>query len=299
MPNVTANGIQIEYDTIGNPSNPSILMINGLGGQLIGSPGFVFCQEFCELLAEKGLHVIRFDNRDVGLSTKMEDAEVLDPVEVITAIMQGQEIQAPYSLEDMADDAVGLLNALDIEKAHICGASMGSAITQVVGYRHSSKTLSLIPMMGTTGNPELPQGTPEAWQLLLTPAPEERAENIEHFVKLYRVAWGCFSYYEAGARERAALAYDRCFYPQGTIRQLVATISNGNRKPRLASVTASTLVIHGSEDPLIPVEAGKDTAEAISGAELLIIEGMGHCLPRDVWQQIVTAIAKHTSKVAG
>jgi len=297
MPNVTANGIQIEYDTVGNPSNPAILMINGLGGQLIGSPGFVFAQEFCELLGEKELYVIRFDNRDVGLSTKFKEAEDLDSMEVLTAIMQGQEIQSLYSLDDMADDAVGLLDTLGIEKAHVCGASMGAAITQVIGYKHPSKVLSLIPIMGTTGNPDLPQGKPEVIQLLFTPSPEERADNIDHFVKFYKLAWGSLDFDEADVREKAALAFDRSFYTQGIIRQLVAAITNGNRKPRLASVTAPTLVIHGSEDPLIPVEAGKDIVESIPGAQLLIIEGMGHCLPRVVWSRIVDAIAKHTSKI--
>ena len=151
MPNTTANGIQIEYETFGDRHSPPILLIMGLSAQMIG-----WEEEFCKRLVEKGLFVIRFDNRDVGLSTKFEEAGIPD----IVAAMQGQEFQAAYSLDDMADDAVGLLDALGIEKAHICGVSMGGMITQVIGYRHPSRVLSLIPIMGTTGNPALPRAKP-------------------------------------------------------------------------------------------------------------------------------------------
>jgi pimeloyl-ACP methyl ester carboxylesterase len=185
---------------------------------------------------------------------------------------------------------------LGIRKAHICGISMGSAITQIIGYRHPSRVLSLIPIMGTTGNPGLPQAKPEAMELLLTPSPKEREAYIEHYKKTQRVLWGILPYDEEDIIQRALISYDRGNYPPGVARQLVATIANGNRKPRLASVTAPTLVIHGAEDPLIPWEGGKDTARSIPGAELLIIEGMGHCLPRAAWPKIVAAIAEHTSR---
>ena len=292
MPNVTANGIQIEYDTFGDSTSPVLLLIMGLGTQMIA-----WDEEFCKQLTHKGLYVIRFDNRDIGLSTKLEELGIPDIMAAVTARMEGKDIEFSYTLDDMADDALGLLDALGIEKAHICGASMGAAITQTIGYRHPSRVLSLIPIMGTTGNPDLPMAKPEAMEVIMTPAPEEREANIEHRVKNSKVLWGTIPFDEETVRKSAARAFDRSFYPQGMARQLVATMAHGNRKPHLSSVTAPTLVIHGAEDPLVPVEGGKDTAEAIPGAEILIIDGMGHSLPKAVWPQIVEAIAKLTSKV--
>ena len=294
MAKAKANGIQIEYETFGDSNSPPLLLIRGLGTQMTD-----WEEDFCNQFVEKGFFVIRFDNRDVGLSQKFEECGVPDIMAALTALMQGQEIQTPYRLEDMADDAVGLLDTLGIKKAHILGISMGSAITQIIGYRHPSRVLSLIPIMGTTGNPELPPAKPEAMKLLLTPAPEEREANIEHYQKTQKVIWGNLPYDEEDINKRAAISYDRANYPQGVARQLVATIANGNRKPRLASITAPALVIHGAQDPLIPMEGGKDTAKAIPGADLLIIEGMGHCLPRAAWPQIVEAIAAHARKALG
>lgn len=294
MAKANANGIQIEYDTFGDSNSPPLLLIRGLGTQMTD-----WEEDFCNRFVEKGFFVIRFDNRDVGLSQKFEECGVPDIMAALTALMQGQEVQTPYNLEDMADDAVGLLDALGVKKAHVCGISMGSAITQIIGYRHPSRVLSLIPIMGTTGNPDLPPAKPEAMQLLLTPAPEEREANIEQYKKTQKVIWGNLPYDEDDINKRAAVSYDRANYPQGVARQLVATIANGNRKSRLASITAPVLVIHGAQDPLIPMEGGKDTAKAIPGADLLIIEGMGHCLPRAAWPQIVEAIAAHARKASG
>lgn len=292
MPNVTANGIQIEYDTFGDKSSPPLLLIMGLGAQMIH-----WDEEFCKQLADKGLYVIRFDNRDVGLSTKFEEAGIPNIMEIMAAMAQGQEVESPYSLNDMADDAIGLLDALGIEKAHVCGASMGAMITQVVGYRHPARVLSLIPIMGTTGNPDLPPAKPEAMEVLTTPAPQEREANIERTVKNGPVLGGSgFPFDEKRARDFAARAYDRAFYPQGQARQMAAVVASGNRKPLLAGITAPTLVIHGSEDPLVPVEGGLDTADGIPGAEMLIIEGMGHERPVGAWPQIIEAIAGHVAK---
>ncbi|MBI4763888.1 MAG: alpha/beta hydrolase [Deltaproteobacteria bacterium] len=293
MPNVKANGVRIEYDTFGDLSSPPLLLIRGLGTQMTD-----WEEDFCNLLADQGLFVIRFDNRDVGLSQKFEEGGVPDIMAALSAVMQGLEIQAPYSLDDMADDAIGLLDALEIKKAHIFGISMGSAITQIIGYSHPSRVLSLIPVMGSTGNPDLPPAKPEAMEVLLSPAPEEREAFIEHFKRGQRVIWGSLPFDEDDINKRAAVSYERSNYPQGVARQLVATISNGNRKPRLTSITAPTLVIHGAADPLIPFEGGRDTAEAIPGAVLLKIEGMGHCLPRAAWPQIVEAIAVLTKKAS-
>ncbi|MBI4766230.1 MAG: alpha/beta hydrolase [Deltaproteobacteria bacterium] len=292
MAKAKTNGIEIEYDTFGDRTSPPILLIMGLGGQMIA-----WEEDFCKQLVNKGFYVTRFDNRDIGLSTKIEEAGVPDIMEALTASMQGKKVQSFYSLDDMANDAIGLLDTLGIKKAHICGASMGAAITQVIGYSHPSRVLSLITIMGSTGNPKLPLAKPEAMQFLMTPAPVEREAFIEHGIKMWKVLNASFPFDEADTRKRMAASYDRSFYPQGIARQLMAIMANGNRKPRLASVTAPTLVIHGAEDPLVPVEGGKDTAEAIPGARLLIIDKMGHSLPKEAWPQIVGAIADHTGKV--
>ena len=290
MPNVSANGIQIEYETFGNPNSPPLLLIIGFGGQL-----FFWDDELCEQLAQRGHYVIRFDNRDVGLSTKLEEAGVPD----IGALMRGEAIHPPYTIEDMADDAVGLLDALGIEKAHICGMSMGGMIAQAVAINHPRRVLSLISIYSTTGNPELPQPTPEALGILLTPPPEEREANIAHTMKLFRtIAGPGFPFDEEWHRKLASQAYDRAFYLPGVARQFVAIWTQKNRKPALASVSVPTLVIHGADDPLVPVEGGKDTAEAVPEAELKIIEGMGHDLPHSgAWPQIIDAIVDHTHKV--
>jgi pimeloyl-ACP methyl ester carboxylesterase len=294
MPNVTANGIQIEYDTFGDSSSAPLLLIIGLGAQMID-----WDEDLCEQLAGKGLYVIRFDNRDVGLSTKFEEAGIPDIMAAFGASMQGEAIEAPYTLDDMADDAVGLLDALGIEKAHFCGMSMGGMIAQTSAIRHPSRVSSLISIYSTTGNPELPQPKPEAMEVLITPAPEEREAYIEHLVKGFRtIAGPGFPLDEEWIRKLAGRRYDRAFYPQGMVRQLVGVLAHGNRKPALASLQIPTLVIHGSDDPLVPVECGKDTAEAIPGAELIIIEGMGHDLPHEgAWYQIIDAIVAHTGKV--
>lgn len=288
MPNVIANGIQIEYDTFGEKSSPPLLLIMGLGAQMIA-----WQEGFCRMLADKGLYVIRFDNRDVGLSTKFESLGIPD---TLAALKAGRKIQFGYTLDDMADDAVGLLDALGIETAHICGASMGAAITQTIGFRHPGKALSLIPIMGTTGNPKLAPPKPEALAMLFTPAPGEREAYIDHRLKTWKILWGSLPFELEEIRERSAMEFDRAFYPQGVARQLMATLAQGNRRSRLAGVIAPTLVIHGVEDPLVPVEGGRDTAEAIPGAELLLIKGMGHCLPKVVWPQIADAIARHTKR---
>ena len=294
MPNVSANGMQIEYDTFGDPSSPPLLLIMGFGGQMI-----FWDEEFCGQLSERGHYVIRFDNRDVGLSSKFEEAGVPDVIEAIGAMMRGEPIKTPYRIDDMADDAVGLLSALSIKKAHICGISMGGMIAQSVAIRHPQHTLSLISIYSTTGNPQLPQPKPEAIEVLIHPLPKERKAYIEYYVKAYHTLAGPgFPFDEEWHRKVAAHSYDRSFYPQGLARQLVAIFAQSNRKAALASVTTPTLVVHGSDDPLVPMECGKDTAEAIPGAELLIIEGMGHDAPHGgAWPQIIDAIATHTRKV--
>ncbi len=292
MPNVKANGIRIEYDTIGNSSSPPLLLIMGLGGQLIH-----WDADFCGKLADKGLFIIRFDNRDTGLSTKFEGAGPPDISGLFNALMKGQTIETPYTLNDMADDAAGLLAALNIEKAHICGSSMGGMIAQTLAIRHPQRLLSLISIYGTTGNPNLPPPQPAAMEALMTPPPAEREAYIEYNVKTMKaIAGSGFPFDEQFIRSISAQAYDRAFYPQGVGRQMMAVMTQENREPALASVSVPALVIHGTADPLVPPAHGTQTANAIPGAQLLLIEGMGHDLPhiKGPWPQVIDAIADHT-----
>ena len=295
MPKANANGIQIEYETFGNPSSSPLLLIMGLGGQLIH-----WDTGLCEQFAEKGHFVIRFDNRDCGLSTKFEAAGLPDMIELFDKTLRGEAVETPYTLNDLADDAAGLLDALDVNKAHICGASMGGMIAQTLAIRHPHRVSSLISIYSTTGNPELPQMKPEAMEVLMTPPPTEREAYIEYNVKTLRfIAGDGFPFDEDFIRDISARSFDRAFYPQGVGRQMAAVMAQQNRRVALASVKAPTLVIHGTADPLVPVEHGRDTADAIPGAQLLLIEGMGHDLPhtKGPWPQIVEAVSAHTQKV--
>ncbi len=278
MPNVTANGIQIEYDTFGADASPPLLLIMGVGAQMI-----LWDAEFCELLAERGHFVIRFDNRDVGLSTKFEK--------------QGHSFKPAYTLGDMADDAVGLLDALGIAKAHICGASMGGLIAQIVAYRYPERVLSLTSMMSSTGNPKLPQMKPAVLAAVFKPVPTKREANIEHNVKLGRMLWSPgFPFDEERFRKIMAESYDRSYYPQGFMRQSAAVLTHGYRKSSIESIRVPTLVIHGDQDPLVSVEGGRETARLIPEAKLMIVKGMGHDMPRGAWPEIIDAIDAHTKQ---
>jgi pimeloyl-ACP methyl ester carboxylesterase len=292
MSKVKANNIEIEYDTFGDPSSKPLLLIMGLGAQMIR-----WEEDFCQKFVERGFYVIRFDNRDVGLSTKFDEVGEPDLMKIYMKVAKGEKIEAAYTLNDMADDAAGLLSALNIEKAHICGASMGGMIAQTVAYRHPSRVLSLTSIMSSTGNPDLPRPKPEAMKVLIQPPPTEREALIEHGVNTMRLIHGTgFPFDEERARNLVIAGIDRSNYRPGYSRQLAAILATGNRKQNLTSITAPTLVIHGSEDPLMPPDGGKDTAEAIPGAELLIIEGMGHSIPIEVWSQVMDAIKVNANK---
>jgi len=294
MPNANCNGIRIEYDTFGDSASPALLLIAGNGAQTL-----FWDAAFCGLLSEAGFFVIRFDNRDAGLSTKFDDAGVPDIMAAIQAAMAGQAVSSAYSLNDMADDAIGLLDALGIGKAHICGASMGGMIAQVVAYRHPDRVLSLTSIMSNTGNPNLPQGKPEAISAVVEPPPEEREAYIAHNMAVWRKIWSPgFPFEEARARNFLEKSYDRSYYPQGMARQNIAILACGDRSAALPAITAPTLVIHGADDPLIPVEAGRETARLIPGAELMVIPGMGHDMPRATWEDIATAISRHAKRAA-
>jgi pimeloyl-ACP methyl ester carboxylesterase len=296
MPRVAANAIQIEYETFGDKSGRPLLLIIGLGAQMIH-----WDDDLCKDLAARGHYVIRFDNRDVGLSTKFGEAGIPNLPEIFGKILRGEKVKPPYTLDDMANDAVALLDALNIPKANICGMSMGGMIAQTIAIKKPERVLSLISIYSHTGNPELPQAKPEIIAFLTTPPPDERQAFIEHMLRVFKTISGPgFPPDEAWTRKIMGETYDRSFYPEGVTRQLVAILTQGNRVPALSSVKVPALVIHGTSDPLVPVEGGKDTARAIPGAQLILIEGMGHDLPHGgAWPRIAEAIAKHTQKANG
>ena len=290
------NDVKIVYDTFGDPNAPPMLLIMGIGCQLIDWP-----DEFCAQLAACGYWVIRFDNRDVGLSTKLDAAGV----PIISALLEAQErgetLPVPYLLRDMGADAVGLLDILGIESAHIVGLSMGGAIAQAIAIHYPQRVSTLTSIMASSGAPGLPPPTERAWAILSEPAPNDRAGYIEYRLYHRRVLAGpAYPIDETRACKHAGRRFDRAgLCPAGFARQLAAIIASGGRKRALGSVTAPTLVIHGKADPLVPLECGIDVAHAVPGAELLIIEGMGHdWRPPSLWPQMLEAIARHASAAA-
>ncbi len=284
-----ANGIEIVYDTFGEPSAPVLLLVMGLGAQMIS-----WDEGFCRELARRGYFVIRFDNRDVGHSTKFDEAGIPNTLALLQAQMQGEPVQAPYSLRDMADDAAGLLEALGIETAHVVGASMGGMIAQAMAIHHPRRVRTLTSIMSSTGDPDLPHPKPEALSALLTTPPPDREAAQQQAIETWHVLAGPgFPVDDAFIAERAGRAFDRGLHPAGTARQMAAILASGSRKEALQEVSAPTLIIHGDADPLVPVEGGIDTAESIPGAKLLIIEGMGHDLPPSLAPRVIDAIVEH------
>lgn len=286
---VPANGIELCHDTFGDRAAPPLLLIMGLAAQMIA-----WDEAFCAMLAERGFRVIRFDNRDIGQSGKLHGGRRLTPFELLKLRFFHIPVAAPYRLLDMARDTVGLMDALDIKSAHLVGASMGGMIAQEIALSFPQRVRSLTSIMSTTGNPRIPPPSREVAMLLMAPPPKTKDEYIERFQKTWK-ALRVGSFPEDEARD-VALA-ERCFArglnPAGVGRQLRAILASGSRKPRLHLVTAPTLVIHGKVDPLVHPTAGKDTAESIPNAKLLMIEGMGHAIPIPMWPQIIGAIAEH------
>ena len=286
---VRANGIDLCHDTFGEAQDPPLLLIMGLASQMIA-----WDDDFCSQLASRGYRVIRFDNRDVGLSTKIDSAGLPDVPAALMAALQGRPIAAPYRLSDMAADAIGLMDALSIGTAHVVGASMGGAIAQTMAIEHPHRLRTLTSIMATTGAPDLPPPTPEALAMLLKPPPATLAAYFEGYVQTWRVLRGPgFPLDEARDLERAGQNHARGLHPAGAARQLVAVLASGSRREALRGVGVPTLVIHGQADPLVPVACGIDTARAVPGAELLLIERMGHALPIPTWPRIIEAIARH------
>ncbi len=291
MPQITANGISIEYEAYGDKANPPLLLVMGLGAQLTLWP-----MELVEALVARGYYVIRYDNRDIGLSQKFGTHGIPNFKRVALMRMVGLRARIPYRLTDMADDAAGLLDALGIAKAHVVGASMGGMIVQLLAVHHADKLLTMTSIMSTTGNRKVPPAKPEAMKALLNRAPA--GATLEQLMPIglnVSRAIGSPGYPadEARLKERIERDFTRSFYPQGAARQISAIVDDGDRRKRLAKVTTPTLVIHGAADPLVPVEGGRDTAAAIKGAKLLEIDGMGHDLPLELVEQIADAIAEH------
>ncbi len=292
MPQTQANGITIEYEEFGDRGGRPLLLVMGLGAQMI-----LWHEDFCAQLAARGHRVIRFDNRDVGKSSWFDHLGVPDVMAAVSAALTRQPITAPYLLKDMAADAVGLLDALRIENAHVVGASMGGMIAQAIAIGFPTRVRSLTSIMSTTGNPNLPPAKPEAMGVLLAPPPTTRAESVERAVGVFRtIGSPGFPFDEADVRQRAARSYDRGFNPNGTVRQLVAIMASGDRSEALRNLRVPALVIHGKADPLVPFAGGQDTAASIPGAHLLAIDGMGHDLPRAAWPQILDAISALTAQ---
>ena len=282
---VKIDGIEICYDTFGKKTDPALLLIMGLASQMI-----TWEEKFCEEIASHGYFVIRFDNRDIGLSTKFDDA----PVPNVFALIQGETVDVPYKLIDMTKDAIGLLDALEIDKAHICGVSMGGMIAQMMAIHYPKRVHTLISIMSTTGDPTLPQANPEAMNTLLAPPESERDANIRQGIETWKILnGGVLPFNEEFARKRVARAYDRSFYPEGSGRQLAAIIASGSRKEELKSVNIPSLIIHGDADPLIPIEGGEDTAKSIPNAKFIKIKGMGHDIPLELAPRVIDEIVNH------
>ena len=278
MPVAEVNGIQICYETFGSESDPALVLINGLGSQMIRWP-----EGFRNQLVDSGFRVITLDNRDVGLTTKFDDAT-----------------ESPaYSVDDMADDVAALLDHLGIAAAHIVGQSMGGMIGQVLALRHTPRVLSLASVMSATGDDAILAPDPDVLKIFTEPAETERVKVIEQDVRHRRImAGGGFSFDEDYIRDLAARCYDRCYLPAGRVRQMLAIQTAKPRAKDLAQLTTPIVVIHGTDDKLVPFSNGESMAAAIPGAGLVAVEGMGHDLPKGAWTQIVEAIVSNTRRAA-
>jgi pimeloyl-ACP methyl ester carboxylesterase len=284
---VDVGPVELVYETIGDPAGEPLLLVMGLGMQLIH-----WDRELCELFAGRGFRVIRFDNRDAGLSTKVDA-----PVPNVMRLMAGLPARVPYLLDDMASDAFSLLDHLGIERAHVVGTSMGGMIAQMMAIRRPERVLSLGSMLSTTGDRRV--GTPKlrVWSLLMRRAPNDRTEYISYFIRIFRLIGSpAYPADTERVRELAAATYDRGHHPAGTARQLAAILASGSRTAGLRRLDVPTVVIHGRSDPLVPVRGGIATAKAIPGAELVTIPGMGHDMPRELWPTFVEAIAGNAER---
>jgi pimeloyl-ACP methyl ester carboxylesterase len=303
MPSITANGITIAFETAGDAKAVPLLLIMGLGMQLTAWP-----EDLIESLVELGYYVIRFDNRDVGLSTKLAGAGKPNLTFALLKSVLHLPVRSPYSLDDMAGDALALLSALGVARAHVVGVSMGAMIGQILAARHPERVASLTSIMSSSGRRGLPGPTRAARTALLRPVPKTRAAAragaavrlaeqvrlVDHLIEVFRIIGSpAYPTPERQLRQRLLAAVARNVCPEGTTRQLAAILASGSREALLASIACPTLVIHGAGDPLIPVECGIDTARLVPGARLEIIEGMGHDLPDQLLERLLALIDTH------
>ncbi|MDH5373142.1 MAG: alpha/beta fold hydrolase [Acidimicrobiia bacterium] len=292
MPYASSAGTEIYYETLGRPSDPTVILITGLGGQLID-----WNVEFCSMLVDRGLHVVRFDNRDSGLSTMFDNAD-LDLSAAINSALAGEPIEVPYTLSDMTADLLGLLDHLDVKRAHVVGVSMGGMIAQTLAVEHPERVASLTSIMSSTGSRAVGQPTPEAVAVLFERPPVDRTGAIDASVRARQII-GSPAYFDLEtARTEAGAAFDRSFNPDATGRQLAAIYAAGNRTAQVAGISAPALVIHGELDTLINVSGGQHTAETIPGAQLLVFDDMGHDLPKPLWPALIDAISNHIAAAA-
>jgi pimeloyl-ACP methyl ester carboxylesterase len=282
--------IELEYETFGDPKNPALILMEGHGAQMVK-----WDTEYCKMFAAKNLFVIRFDNRDCGLSTKFDGIEVDLSAVLKAALLEETVPPVPYTLSDMADDVVGLLDFLKIDRAHIFGVSLGGMIAQVLTIEHPTRVRSLISVMSMSGEPEFGQSTPEAIGALLSESPSDRKGYIEHSI-VYQVYHSKKYRSDEFSKTSAARDFDRMYYPQGSTRQLAAIYASGRRTEQLRVIKTPTLVIHGKDDTLISPSGGERTAELIPGAKFVLVEDMGHDMPKPLWGYLVELISDFTLK---
>lgn len=284
--------IELEYDHFGNPKDPALLLIMGFTAQMVA-----WDEAFCTQLADRGHFVIRFDNRDCGLSTKLHGVPSNSDAVIMAAMMETEMPPVPYTLSDMAADAAKLLDHLAIERAHVMGASMGGMIAQTFAIEHPHRTKTLISIMSQPGELTVGQPTPEAMELIVTPAPSDRDEYIA-FAPKWQL-WQSKKYRSDELSIKAAIRdFDRSNYPEGGPRQMAAIYASGSRAEGLQKLQIPTLVIHGTEDQLITPSGGERTAELIPNSTLLMVDDMGHDMPEPLWPLYLDAISKHTALVA-
>ena len=276
--------IEIEYETFGDSKNPALILMEGHGAQMVK-----WDTEYCKMFAAKNLYVIRFDNRDCGLSTKFDGIEVDLGAVLKAALLEETVPPVPYTLSDMAGDVVGLLDFLKIDRAHIFGVSLGGMIAQVLTIEHPTRVRSLISVMSMSGEPEFGQSTPEAIGALLSESPSDRSGYIEHSI-VYQVYHSKKYRSDEFSKTSAARDFDRMYYPQGSARQLAAVYASGRRTEQLRAIKTPTLVIHGKDDTLISPSGGERTAELIPNAKLVLVDDMGHDMPKPLWGFLVKLI---------
>lgn len=288
-----ANGIELEYETFGDPEDPPLLLVMGLGAQMVW-----IHPDFCHDLVDRGFYVIRFDNRDVGLSSRITDHHI-DVIASITGVFHGEKVDAPYTLLDMADDAWGLCDHLGLDQVNLFGISMGGMIVQQMAIDRPERVATLTSVMSTTGDPDVGQPTPEAIAALVAPAPTEREAYLEHSLRNGRILAGDQHIDEDWILERNALAFDRGLNPEASAAHLLALMVSPPRSAGLRTLDVPSLVIHGDIDPLVTISGGERTAECLRGSEFLRLEGMGHDLPRYYWATVIHHVVALAARAAG